>query len=79
MRTEIAKWGNSLAVRLPKSIAADMGLSEGVPVELSIDAGKLVVAPARPKYRLADLLAQITPENRHDEVDWGAPKGTEEW
>jgi antitoxin MazE len=79
MRTEIAKWGNSLAVRLPKSIAADMGLSEGVPVELSIDAGKLVVAPARPKYRLADLLAQITPENRHDEVDWGALKGTEEW
>jgi antitoxin MazE len=79
MRTEIAKWGNSLAVRLPKSIAADMGLSEGVPVELSIDAGKLVVAPARPKYRLADLLAQIIPENRHDEVDWGAPKGTEEW
>jgi antitoxin MazE len=79
MRTEIAKWGNSLAVRLPKSLAADLGLSEGVPVELSIDAGRLVVAPARPKYRLADLLAQITPENRHDEVDWGAPKGTEEW
>ena len=79
MRSEIAKWGNSLALRLPKPVAADAGFSEGTPVELSVQNGKLIVAPARPKYRLADLLAQITPDNRHEEVDWGAPKGTEEW
>jgi antitoxin MazE len=79
MRSQIAKWGNSLALRLPKSLAAEAGLSEGSPVELSVQTGKLIVALGRPKYRLADLLAQITPENRHDEVDWGAPKGTEEW
>ena len=79
MRSEIAKWGNGLALRLPKSLAADAGFSAGTPVELSVQTGKLIVALARPKYRLADLLAQITPDNRHDEVDWGAPKGTEEW
>ena len=79
MRSEIAKWGNSLALRLPKPVAADAGFSEGTPVELSVQNGKLIVAPARPKYRLADLLAQITPDNRHEEVDWGAPEGTEEW
>jgi antitoxin MazE len=79
MRSEIAKWGNSLALRLPKPVAADAGFSEGTAVELSVQNGKLIVAPARPKYRLADLLAQITPDNRHEEVDWGAPKGTEEW
>jgi len=79
MRSEIAKWGNSLALRLPKSLAADAGFAEGTPVELSAQNGKLIIALARPKYRLADLLAQITPDNHHDEVDWGAPKGTEEW
>jgi antitoxin MazE len=79
MRSAIAKWGNSLALRLPKSVAADAGFAEGTPVELSAQTGKLIIAPARPKYRLAELLAQITPDNRHDEVDWGAPKGTEEW
>ena len=79
MRSEIAKWGNSLALRLPKSLAAGAGFSEGTPVELSAQNGKLIIALARPKYLLADLLAQITPDTRHDEVDWGAPKGSEEW
>ena len=46
---------------------------------MSAQTGKLIIALARPKYRLAELLSQITPDNRHDEVDWGAPKGTEEW
>ena len=79
MRSAIAKWGNRLALRLPKSVAAYAGFAEGTPVELSAQTGKLIIALARPKYRLAELLAQITPDNRHDEVDWGARKGTEEW
>jgi len=74
MRTEIAKWGNSLALRLPRSLAADAGLAKGTVVDLRIEGDKLIIAPARPRYRLADLLSKITPDNRHDEVDWGAPE-----
>ena len=79
MRTAIAKWGNSLALRLPRTLAADARLYEGTPVELRVEGDKLVVRPARPKYRLCDLLAQMKPEHKHGEVDWGKPSGEEEW
>ena len=79
MQTAIARWGNSLALRLPRSLAADARLYEGTKVELKLEGDKLIVRPARPKYRLADLLAQIKPANVHEEVDWGEPRGEEEW
>lgn len=75
----IAKWGNSLALRLPRSMAESVNLQEGTPVKLRIEGGSIVITPARPKYRLADLLAQITPTNIHGEVDWGERRGQEEW
>jgi antitoxin MazE len=79
MQTAVAKWGNSLAIRLPRNIVAELRLHEGTPVELRAEAGRLVVKPARPRYRLADLLAQSNPGNLHDEADWGAPEGDESW
>ena len=75
----LSKWGNSLAVRIPTNCAEISGLKEGTPVQVSAKAGRLIIERTRPKYKLKDLLAQITPENFQGEVDWGEPVGDEEW
>ena len=79
MHATIAKWGNSLALRLPRSIAADANLAEGSPVEILVEDSSLVVRAARPKYRLADLLSRFKAEQQRGEEDWGAPRGEEVW
>ena len=79
MRASIAKWGNSLALRLPKALAEDAQLVEGTTVELRVEGGSLVVAPARKHYRLADLLAETEAAARQGETDWDAPRGKETW
>jgi antitoxin MazE len=79
MRTAVSKWGNSLALRLPKPLAELARLREGTSVEISIDDGALVIKPSRPRYELAKLLAGEDKKRRHDEVDWGPPKGEEIW
>ena len=82
MRDEstISKWGNSLAVRIPLAIAKQASLAEGDCVKLALDRkGGIVLRPTRRKYELADLVAQITPKNRHRETDWGRPRGQESW
>lgn len=75
----IRRWGNSLALRVPKRIAEEAHLHEGVQVEMRVSQGSLVVTPTRPKYRLDDLMAQFKPEHRHDEEDFGGAEGEEEW
>jgi antitoxin MazE len=76
----ISKWGNSLAVRIPRSIAKQAGLNEGDSVSMDLDnQGGVVLRPARPTYELADLVSQITPKNRHRETNWGKPQGVESW
>ena len=79
MQTAIAKWGNSLALRLPRNVAADLQLVEGSAVELQVRGKAIIVTPARKKYELDDLLAQIKPEHRRSEPDWGGPVGEEIW
>lgn len=80
MRAQVQKWGNSLALRIPKSFAAETGLAMSSDVDLTIEDGRLVVTPlSKPRYTLDDLLARVTPENRHDEVDTGPSVGAEAW
>lgn len=79
MPSHIAKWGNSLALRLPRRLAEDAQLREGTPVDLHVSGDALIVRPARPKYALPDLLAQETGKERHAETDWGEPQGEEAW
>ena len=80
MRTRIQKWGNSLALRIPKSFAAEVRLKQGSEVEISPIDGKLVVSPAAEvEFTLEHLLAGITEENRHHEFDTGQPIGNEVW
>ena len=75
----VTRWGNSLAVRIPKALAEQTALHEGSEVELSITDGVLTVRPKAPAYTLEQLLDQVGPENRHDEIDWGEPQGKEAW
>ena len=78
MRTRIQKWGNSLAVRIPRSVAEEAGLMQGTDVELKVERGKLVVHPKPPKtYRLADLLRGVRKSHLHGEIDFGPPVGRE--
>ena len=80
MTTRVRKWGNSLALRIPKALAESASLTQGTEVALSAAEGRLTVEVVRPeKVSLAELLAGITPENVHAEVDTGAPVGREEW
>jgi antitoxin MazE len=77
--TQIARWGNSLGLRLPKSVALEAQLGEGDAVDVSVKNGAIVVRPNRPTYSLEQLVAKITPRNRHKESDWGTPVGDEVW
>lgn len=80
MLTKVQKWGNSLAVRIPKPMAAELGIADNSQVNLAFHDGKLTVSPvAIPKYSLADLLAGINKKNLHREIDWGVPQGKEAW
>lgn len=76
MRTEITRWGNSLAVRLPKQVLEQAGLPEGLPVELVVEANTVVLRPAKPCYDIDMLIAGITPENLPESFD-DAPVGRE--
>lgn len=78
--TQIAKWGNSLGLRLPKSVALEARLDEGDTVNVSVKDGAIVVKPTRPTYSIDALVAKITRSNRHEETDWGTtPVGHELW
>jgi len=80
VQTKIQKWGNSLGLRIPRAFAEEAGVGAGVEVDLSVRGGDLVVSPKRRvKYRLDELVQQITPKNRHDEVDTGMAVGREAW
>ncbi len=80
MRARVQKWGNSLAVRIPKAFAEEMHIGPEAPVELSLVEGALVVSPATgSEPTLAELLAGVTESNLHREVDMGPPVGHEIW
>ena len=76
----VSKWGNSLAIRIPKAILKQAGLNEADSVALALDGdGEIVLCPTRRKYELSELVSRITPKNRHRETDWGPPQGKETW
>jgi antitoxin MazE len=79
MHTQIGKWGNSLAVRLPGAYAKDLGLTEGMAMEVSVQNGGLLLRPCKKHYSVDELVRRITPENLHEETDWGPAIGRESW
>lgn len=79
MLTTIQRWGNSLAVRIPKAFAAQAQLTENSEVDISVDGEQIIVTPARRVWKLDELVRQITPSNKHREIEWGDPAGKEAW
>lgn len=78
--TTVAKWGNAPAIRLPKSVMQKANLHEGDAVDFEVEGpGVIVVRATRAQRTLEDLVAGITARNRHQETDWGKPKGHEAW
>lgn len=80
-KAQLAKWGNSLAVRIPKAVAEQVCLQEGDSIVIEALEGRIELRPAERIPTLEELVAQITPENRHKETDWGPDRGKEivEW
>ncbi len=80
MQTKIQKWGNSLALRIPPSVANDCKLQEGKIVRMELTHGKIIVDPATERrYSLEELLAGIKRKNIHQGFDTGEPVGREAW
>jgi antitoxin MazE len=78
MQVLVKKWGNSASVRIPASIMAAAKLSLDQPVDVREEAGCVVIEPIRTReFDLADLIAGITDDNMHEEIDFGPPVGRE--
>ncbi len=80
MNATIQKWGNSLAVRLPKAVVREAELDNGSEVDISVQDGQVILKRAnKTQYKLDELLKGVTKKNLHPEVDWGRPVGKEVW
>lgn len=77
MQVQIQKWGNSLAIRIPKSFAREVKIEQGSFVDLTALEGKLIAKPIDDEYTLHQLLNDVTSENIHSEFDTGKPVGKE--
>jgi len=73
------KWGNCLAVRIPPTVAGQTHLQERDAVLIEVAEGHIEARPSKKIPTLEELVAQITPENRHAEIDWGPAVGKEIW
>jgi antitoxin MazE len=81
MKIEFLKWGNSLALRVPKAFAQEVGATEGRAADLTVENGALVVKVLRKRrrYDLEKLIDGITEKNRATEIDYGPARGNEVW
>jgi antitoxin MazE len=79
MVASIQRWGNSLAIRIPKAFAEQAQIDENSAVEISIEGDRITIAPARRGWKLEELVRKISPDNLHREVKWGGKTGKEAW
>ena len=80
MHIQVQKWGNSLALRIPKTYAQEANVRQGATVDISLQKGKIVLAPVlKNPFTLKKLLAKVTRKNLHGEVDFGPAAGKEIW
>jgi antitoxin MazE len=80
MRVRVERWGNSLAIRIPKSLAENAKVKERMIVDLTIRQGKIIAIMAQKRKRsLKQLLDKVNTKNRHAEIDFAAPIGRESW
>ena len=80
MRIKIQKWGNSLALRIPKAFAVESNIREDIYVNLTLEENKILIEPVEEKsYSLKELVSEINKSNLHGEIDFGKPVGNEQW
>ena len=80
MRIKIQKWGNSLALRIPKAFAFQSKIREDEYVNLTLEKNKIVIEPVKEKkYTLKELISGINKSNLHEEIDFGNQVGEEDW
>jgi len=80
MQTTIQQWYNRLVVPIPMVLATAAQLKNDMPVDLSLEEGKLIIFFQKPSnWTLDSLLAKVTDQNLHGEIDTGAPVGREVW
>ena len=78
MRLSIQKWGNSLALRLPRTLTKELGLGPGTPVDVHLEADGIIIKRVPVSYVLEDMVSEIREENKHGEIEFGR-KGREVW
>jgi antitoxin MazE len=80
VNAKIQKWGNSLALRIPKALARETQLENGSVVNLAVHMGKVIIEPVRKaKYQLDELLKGVSKKNIHASVETGPAVGREAW
>jgi len=79
MKATIQKWGNSLAIRIPRNITKDTKVAEGSNIDIMVENGNIVLSPRKKEYSLKELLKNITNENIHSEISTGDQIGGEIW
>ena len=80
MKGKIQKWGNSLGIRIPRSLAQETSVGSDSVVDISSHNGRIIITPDRQKcFSLRQLLSKVTDENLHDEVSTGGTIGKEIW
>jgi len=80
MKTRVQKWGNSLAVRIPRTFTREIGLEPGASIRMMAEKGALIIVPDREKdWTLETLLALVTAKNIPEEWETGPPRGRESW
>jgi len=77
MQVLLSKWGNSLGLRLPKALTAEIGMSEGQKVEVRVEGGRIIVEPVRKTPTLEQMMENVTPEAMREAWDWGDDMGRE--
>ena len=78
-KAQLVRWGNSQAVRIPKTILQQANLRVGEELEIWVENGDIWLEPVRYRTTLEGLVEKVTRENRHGEQDWGRPIGNEVW
>lgn len=79
MSIKIAKWGNSLGIRIPKQIIEQSQLTEGMELDIKKEDNSLILTPRKKQYTLSELLEGMDENHLHSEIDWGEPVGKEQW
>ena len=77
MKTHVQRWGNSLGIRIPRILAQQLGLTDGVVVDMDTHDDALVIR--RDNATLEELLANVHPDQLHEEISFGEQAGQEEW